>query len=287
MRILVAGAAAIALATGGAHAAPGKGQANDKQNRHRGAAQVERGTPASSRAESAGQRMKPAAGHRDNRADGPQIESDRRDGARAFFDRDRNRTLIAGCPMGLTQRNSGCVAPDQAGTSPVRNRRWNGYAYDPGLFGLSHYDAGRYHYESGYLLRRTSEGRVTGHVPVLGGALAIGNVWPSSYESYAVPDYFVDYYDLGPMSSYRYAENVLYRVDPEDSAITSVAGLLTGDTFTVGQPLPAGYDVYNVPYSYRARYADTADAWYRYSDGHVYRIDPATQLVAAVIDLLV
>ena len=100
------------------------------------------------------------------------------------------------------------VAPDQAGTSPVRNRRWNGYAYDPGLFGLSHYDAGRYHYESGYLLRRTSEGRVTGYLPVLGGALAIGNVWPASYESYAVPDYFVDYYDLGPMSSYRYAENV-------------------------------------------------------------------------------
>ena len=92
---------------------------------------------------------------------------------RAFLDRDRNRTLIAGCPPGLTRRNSDCVAPDQAGTSPVRNQRWNGYAYDPGLFGLSHYDAGRYHYESGYLLRRTSEGRVTGYLPVLGGALVL------------------------------------------------------------------------------------------------------------------
>ena len=287
MRILVAGAAAIALAAGGAYAAPGKGQGNDKRKNDRGAAQLERGKPDNGRANSVRQRAKLDTKRRDNRTPDEPIARDRGNGARAFLDRDRNRTLIAGCPPGLTRRNTDCVAPDQSGTSPVRDRRWNGYAYDPGLFGLSHYDAGRYHYESGYLLRRTSEGRVTGYLPVLGGALAIGNVWPSSYESYAVPDYFVDYYDLGPASSYRYAENVLYRVDPEDSAITSVAGLLTGDTFAVGQPLPAGYDVYNVPYSYRARYADTADAWYRYSDGHVYRIDPETQLVAAVIDLLV
>ena len=215
MRILVAGAAAIALAAGGAYAAPGKGQGNDKRNNDRGAAQLERGKPDNGRANSVRQRAKPNTERRDNRTPDEPIARDRGNGARAFLDRDRNRTLIAGCPPGLTRRNSDCVAPDQAGTSPVRNRRWNGYAYDPGLFGLSHYDAGRYHYESGYLLRRTSEGRVTGYLPVLGGALVIGNVWPASYESYAVPDYFVDYYDLGPMSSYRYAENVLYRVDPE------------------------------------------------------------------------
>ncbi|UYH55213.1 hypothetical protein N6L26_01180 [Qipengyuania sp. SS22] len=287
MRILVAGAAAIVLATGGAYAAPGKGQGNDKRNNDRAAAQLERGEPETRRANSIRQRAKPSTERRDNRTPDAPIARDRSSGARAFLDRDRNRALIAGCPPGLARRTTDCVSADQAGASRVSNQRWNGYDYDLGLFGLSHYAAGRYYYDDGYLLRRTDEGGVAGYVPLLGGALAIGNVWPSTYESYAVPDYYVDYYDLGPVSSYRYAEHILYRVDPEDFTITSVAGLLTGDTFTVGQAVPAGYDVYNVPYSYRERYADTADAWYRYSDGHVYRIDPETQLVAAVIDLLV
>mgnify|MGYP005810412373 FL=1 len=51
--------------------------------------------------------------------------------------------------------------------------------------------------------------------------------------------------------------------------------------------MPSGYDVYNVPYPYRDRYNDSDDAWYRYSDGYVYQIDPQTQLISAAIDLLV
>ena len=54
----------------------------------------------------------------------------------------------------------------------------------------------------------------------------------------------------------------------------------------VGQPIPAGYDVYNVPPAYRARYSDTPDASYRYADGHIYQVNPLTQLVAAAIELL-
>jgi hypothetical protein len=50
--------------------------------------------------------------------------------------------------------------------------------------------------------------------------------------------------------------------------------------------MPPGYDVYNVPYTYRGQYADGPDARYRYSDGYLYQIDPTTQLVAAAIDLL-
>ena len=50
--------------------------------------------------------------------------------------------------------------------------------------------------------------------------------------------------------------------------------------------MPVGYDVYNVPYAYRDRYYDTPDAWYRYSDGYIYEVDPETQLIAAVIELL-
>ena len=50
--------------------------------------------------------------------------------------------------------------------------------------------------------------------------------------------------------------------------------------------MPQGYDVYNVPTSYRDRYRDGPDADYRYSDGSIYQVDPKTQLIQAVIGLL-
>jgi hypothetical protein len=62
--------------------------------------------------------------------------------------------------------------------------------------------------------------------------------------------------------------------------------LLTGNSIGVGQPMPPGYEVYNVPYSYRDQYVDGPDWNYRYSDGSIYQIDPTTQLVQAAIQLL-
>ena len=121
---------------------------------------------------------------------------------------------------------------------------------------------------------------------LLGGALAIGNVWPTYYRPVAVPTYYESYYGLGPYNGYRYADNVIYRVDPETAAITSIAALLTGDNFVVGTPMPIGYDVYNVPYPYRAQYYDRPDALYRYSDGYIYQLDPETRLIAAAIELI-
>lgn len=209
---------------------------------------------------------------------------DGRDG-RGFFDRDRSPVLITGCPPGLAKKNNGCTPPGQL--KDDYERSLFGYSYRPSLFGLGGYGDGRYFYNDGYLLRLGNGGLINGYIPLLGGALAIGNPWPSSYSYYQVPDYYVDYYDLGGRRSYRYADDIIYRVDPEDAAIMSVAALLTGDDIRVGQPMPSGYDVYNVPYAYRDRYYDTPDAYYRYSDGYVYRVDPETQLVAAVIDLLV
>lgn len=201
-----------------------------------------------------------------------------------LFARDASRGLIDGCPPGLAKKYNGCMPP---GLARERTRDLFGYSYRPSLFGLSGYDTGRYFYDDGYLMRLGDAGRVSGYIPLLGGALALGNPWPSAYDSYALPDYYVDYYNLGGPTTYRYADNVIYRVSPEDSAITSIAALLTGNDIRVGQPMPMGYDVYNVPYTYRDRYYDTPNAYYRYSDGYVYRIDPETQLVAAAIDLLI
>ena len=69
--------------------------------------------------------------------------------------------------------------------------------------------------------------------------------------------------------------------------IDSIAGLLTGDNWNVGSPAPQGYELYNVPYDYRDRYADSASSAYRYNDGYVYEMDPTTRLVRQVIELVV
>lgn len=186
--------------------------------------------------------------------------------------------LIQGCPPGLAKKRNGCQAPGQA--------KANEYGYLPSLFGLGDRRSSNYFYNDGYLLR-SGGSRVSAWLPVLGGALAIGSEWPRGYDSRALPGYYENYFSLGGRDSYRYADRVVYRVDPETAAIRSVAALLTGDNFTVGQPVPRGYDVYNVPSAYQERYYDQPGRQYRYSDGYVYEIDPETRLVAAAIELLV
>lgn len=214
--------------------------------------------------------------------------ADRRD----YRDRDRRDyrrvtyRIVDGCPPGLRKKRNGCLPPGQAKKRDRRVERYYSTRYAPDFWGVPYRENVRYRYDDGYLLRFDG-GRVGGYIPLLGGALAIGNPWPTDYGRRAVPDYYVDYYDLGRNSSYRYADNVVYRLDSETAAITSIAALLTGDEFVVGQPMPRGYDVYNVPYSYRDRYYDRPDALYRYSDGYVYQIDPETRLIAAAIELLV
>jgi hypothetical protein len=207
-----------------------------------------------------------------------------KDGRRYYSQRDTReridftavrRGLIDGCPPGLAKKNNGCRPPGLAKQQ----------VYRPGWWGLAGLAGGTYAYDNGYLLRMNGD-RVDSYVPLLGGALFPGNIWPSYYTPLAVPQYYSDYYDLGPPGGYRYADNVLYRVDPSTSAITSIAALLTGDNFQIGSPVPPGYDVYNVPYPYRSEYFDGPDARYRYSDGYIYQVDPTTQLVTAAIDML-
>jgi hypothetical protein len=68
--------------------------------------------------------------------------------------------------------------------------------------------------------------------------------------------------------------------------IQQVAALVTGDEWNLGQQMPDGYGVYNVPSEYRDQYQDSQDAMYRYSDGYVYQVDPTTQLIQAAIQLI-
>jgi hypothetical protein len=221
---------------------------------------------------------------------------DRRGGDRAVVIDDRGRghgDVLAGDELrrdpGTRARHrlpAGAGQEEPAVRPPGAAReRWCATT-GPDFWGLR-LDDGRYWYDDGYLVRLAPDGRIGGYVPLLGGALALGNLWPASYQPVALPAYYETYYDLGPYQSYRYADNVIYRVDPETAAISSIAALLTGDNFVVGQPMPTGYDVYNVPYPYRAQYYDRPDALYRYSDGYVYQVDPKTRLIAAAVELLV
>lgn len=196
--------------------------------------------------------------------------------------RDVDRGLVNGCPPGLAKRNNGCLPPGQARQIERAQDPYNRYNYLWRTLG----GEGHYQYRDGYVYRTTPQGGLVGYLPVLGGILSPGNTWPSQYGYQQPPQYLSQYYGLNDGAQYRYADGVLYRVDPQTSSIGQVAALLTGQQFNVGQRMPAGYDVYNVPYAYRSQYADSAQSQYRYNDGYVYQVDPTTQLVQAVIQLL-
>ena len=201
-----------------------------------------------------------------------------------YSERDvRSNIVLDGCPPGLAKKYNGCRPPGQARKDGFLRRD----SYSPDWWGLSRYrDSYNYRYDGGYLVRLLTDGSVGSYIPLLGGALSLGSTWPRSYGYTNLSPYYSDYYDLGGPNNYRYADNVVYRLEPETRAITSIAALLTGDDFTIGQRMPQGYDIYNVPPSYRDRYYDRPDAMYRYSDGYIYQMDPETRLVAAAIELL-
>ena len=271
------GAHAHGSGKGGPMADPAAGRKPGDRGRSAMTRAADAGPPALSRGKGKGRAEHAATGQ----ASGVKLLPDGRHyyasrEARETFDFAAARPgLISGCPPGLAKKNNGCLPPGLAKQTSYRPDWW-------GLRGIA---AGPYAYADGYLLRLNGN-TVAGYVPLLGGALSPGNIWPSSYAPLAVPPYYADYYGLGPPGGYRYADNVLYRVDPATAAITSIAGLLTGDNFQIGSPIPAGYDVYNVPYPYRTQYVDSPDARYRYSDGYIYQVDPATRLVTAAIDML-
>lgn len=193
--------------------------------------------------------------------------------------RPGDRGLIAGCPPGLARKDNGCLPPGQARKIARASARYD-YLWNRGDPGA------RYRYDDGYLYRSDSSGSLLGWLPMLGGALSPGAAWPAQYQYQPAPSYLTQYLGLSDRYSYRAADGVLYGVDPQTQAISAVAALLTGQSFNVGQPMPTGYDVYNVPYDYRSQYVDSPERMYRYNDGQIYQVDPTTRIVQAVIQLL-
>jgi hypothetical protein len=127
-----------------------------------------------------------------------------------------------------------------------------------------------------------ASGYIDDVIPLYDSGYGVGQLLPTGAGYYNVPYQYRDmYYDTSDYG-YWYAPGAIYQYDPSSSMITSVAALLSPG-FSVGQQLPYGYDAYNVPYDYRATYYDTPDAYYRYNNGGIYRVDPTTMLVTALV----
>jgi hypothetical protein len=263
---------------GNGQGAKGGGQAEMVRGpAERGQGQADRGQGRAERAARPDQVIVRQADRKPERIDRVQERVRQGETRTIVVSRSGDRGLIAGCPPGLAKRNNGCMPPGQ--------ERKLARAQYYSLWGRPS-DSFSYRYNDGYLYRYDQRGSVLGYLPVLGGALAVGNPWPVQYRYEPVPTYYSRYYGLNDPYDYRYADGALYGVDPRTSSIERVVALLTGQPISVGQRMPVGYDVYNVPYPYRAQYYDSPDRYYRYNDGYVYQVDPTTQLVQAIIQLL-
>lgn len=224
---------------------------------------------------------------RDNRRDLVDLR-DLRGEDRRFADLD------AGCPPGLAKKGNGCLPPGQAKKLFARGDRiqpaWFS-GYDLPVRYRSFYSDTPDHYyrydEDGFIYRvRSNDNLIASIIPLFGGGFNVGQPLPQGYDIYNVPYGYRDtYYDTDD-DLFRYGDNAIYRVDRQSGVIESIVSLLAGD-LAVGQPLPAGYDVYNVPMDYRDRYYDTDEAMYRYGDGAIYEIDPQTQIIQAIVEMLI
>ncbi|MCY7339462.1 MAG: hypothetical protein LH465_05855 [Sphingomonas bacterium] len=213
--------------------------------------------------------------------------------ARVNYNDDYRRGLSNGCPPGLAKKNNGCLPPGQAkklvgGLLPAGIR--SGMLEGP--YSQWYRDDDRYYYrnDGDYIYRVNRQGGlIDALIPFASrdyGYYPVGMNYPVDYNSYNVPYQYRSFYPDGGDYNYRYGNNAIYQVNPQTNAIQSIVALLAGD-LSVGQQMPSNYGVYNVPLDYRDRYYDSPDAMYRYNDGYIYRADPKTQLITAVIDAIV
>ena len=204
-----------------------------------------------------------------------------------------------GCPPGLARQNRYCMPPGQLRHADYIGRRLPiaSWSYNvPDRYRYRFVDNNRYFYRYGndgliYRFDRANS-LVSSVIPLTSSGLFLGEPMPLGYDVYNVPFAYRSYYRDTSDYLYRYDGNAIYRVNADTMMVNGIAALITAGVgglggLGVGDPLPVGYDVYNVPFGYRDTYYDTNDRMYRYADGAIYQVDPQTQLILAVISLLV
>lgn len=219
---------------------------------------------------------------------------DRRDDVRIFRDDGRRFARYGGfCPPGLAKKGNGCLPPGQAKKLFARGQRlerswFEGYRV-PVAYRSFYYDTPDYYYrydDDGYIYRadRGSD-LISAIIPLFGGGFGIGQPLPAGYDVYNVPMQYRDTWYDNDDYLYRYGDNAIYRVDEDSGMIDGIVALLAGD-LNVGQPLPGGYDAYNLPFDYRDQYRDGDDYLYRYADNNIYQVDAKTQIIQAIVEML-
>ena len=202
-------------------------------------------------------------------------------------------TARGDCPPGLAKQNAFCLPPGQLRRANMIGQRVSRDRFRPvpddWLYRFR--DESDFYYlydDDGFIYRVARETNfVSTIIPLFASNLLVGQPLPIGYDTYNLPVPYRDHYIDDDEYLYRYDDGAIYRVDNETRLIDSVVALLSGNPISVGSALPTGYDVYNVPFDYRARYADDDDSMYRYSNGAIYQVDPTTRLVQALVEMIV
>jgi hypothetical protein len=114
----------------------------------------------------------------------------------------------------------------------------------------------------------------------------IGRRLPMASWDYNVPARYRYRFADDEDSFWRYGnDGAVYRFDRGTGLVSSIVPL-TSTGLMLGEPLPLGYDVYNVPLAYRSSYADGAEHLYRYDDNAIFRVDRGSMLVDGIVALL-
>ena len=289
---------AMKVAQGGDHKQKGQGKVRSDNDRGKGAMKSEdrgRDRGRTVQAEDRGQRGRDLKV--DNDRDVKVVKVDRDfDGVRFVpgWDNDGlRRGFVNGCPPGLDKKNNGCLPPGQAkklvGTPLAAALRANtlGWPYNQWYRDDDNF---MYRLDDDYIYRvRRDNSLIDALFPFANRDYyyyPMGAPYPDAFNFYNVPYQYQAFYPDGGDNWYRYGDGAIYMVDPQTRMIQGIAALLTGAPMGIGQPLPPAYGVYNVPFAYRSQYFDTADNWYRYNDGYIYRVDPTTQLITSIISLI-
>ena len=249
------------------------------------------------------QLVREARSDRRNWSDWSQRNANHDDRFNGDFDRYGRYRPVAGrtngCPPGLAKQNRYCMPPGQLRHANYVGRRLPiaSWSYNvPDRYRYRFVDGNRYFYRYGndglvYRFDRANS-LVSSVIPLMSSGLFLGEPMPLGYDVYNVPFAYRSYYRDTSDYLYRYDGNAIYRVNADTMMVNGIAALITAGVgglggLGVGDPLPVGYDAYNVPLGYRDTYSDTNDRMYRYADGAIYQVDPQTQLILAVISLLV
>jgi hypothetical protein len=138
--------------------------------------------------------------------------------------------------------------------------------------------------DSIYQVDRRS-GLIESVISLLPGLFNIGQAMPAGYDAYNLPFEYRGLYQDDQDWMYRYDGRDVYQVDARTGIVEAIVGAL-GSQFGIGQPLPSGFDAYNLPWQYRDRYVDNDDYLYRYSEGDIYQVDAETGLIEAILPTL-